>query len=98
MPARASKLRNAGQLVRGRALLGQMVKQRQRVRLAAAKLRREIENGVGFRFLAGQTADDFGCETGEILGEICALEKAFRLLIIGRRFAFANLIQMDGEF
>ena len=75
-----------------------MVKQRQRVGLAAAKLRGEIEDGVGFRFLAGQTADDFGRETGEILGEIGALEKSFRLLVISGRLAFAHLIQMDGEF
>jgi hypothetical protein len=87
-----------GPFVRRRSEPGQMVKQRQRVGLAAAELRREIEDGVRFRFLAGQSADDFGRETGEILGEIRPLEKAFRLLIIRRRFAFANLIQMHGEF
>ena len=48
--------------------------------------------------LAGQTADDLGCKAGEILGQIGALEKPFRLLIIGRRQAVAHLIQVDGEF
>ena len=53
------QVRHAGQLICGGAVPGQMVKQRQGVRLAAAKLRRQIENGVCFRLLAGQTADDF---------------------------------------
>ena len=75
-----------------------MVKQCQRVGFAAAKLGREIENGVGFRSLAGQAADDFGGKTGEILGEISAFEETLRLLIISGRETFAHLIQMDGKF
>ena len=75
-----------------------MVKQRQRVRLPAAELRGEIEDGVRFSFLAGQSADDLRSQTREIFGEISSLEESFRLLIVGWGRALANLIQMDGKF
>ena len=88
---------NARPFVGGGAATGEMVEQRKRVRLAAAKLRGKVENGVRLRALAGQATDDFGSEDSEVVGEVSSLEEPLRLLVIGGRTAFAHLVEMDGE-
>lgn len=82
----------------GGATAGEMVKQRQRVRLASTELRGEIENGIRLSALAGQAADDFGGERSEVFRQIRPLQKPFRFLVIGGRAAFADLVEVDGEF
>src|SRR6266581_4883399 len=75
-----------------------MVEQRQRMRFAAAELRREVENCVRLRPLAREASDDFGREGREVFREIRPFEEPLRLLVIGGSAPFAYLVEMHGEF
>ena len=92
------QLRHPSPLVRSGAVPCQMIKQRERVRLASAELRGEIKNSVRLGFLPAQPADDFGGKCREIFCKICPLEKPFGLLVIVGRPAFADLVKMHGKF
>ena len=80
-----------------RPVPGEVIEQRQRVRLAAAERRGHVEHRRGLGLFARQAAHDFGGEAGEVLREVGAIEEAIGLLIIGGRAAIAHLIEMHRE-
>ena len=90
-------LGHAGPAVGGGAVPREVVQQGEGVSLAAAELGGQVENRVGLGALAGETADDFGGQGGEVLGEIGAREEAVGLLVVRRGAAVADVVQVDGE-
>lgn len=81
------------------AVLGQMVERRQRVRLAAAELRRHVEYGGSFKLDARQPPQHLARQVGQAPRHVRAIEKASRLNIVNMcpRTSVPDVIQMDGE-
>ena len=66
--------------------------------LAAAELRREIENSRRFDLDSGESSDGANSQFGQICRQECAVKETGRLLIIGGSPMISNVIQMNCEF
>ena len=52
----------------------------------------------GCRFQPAKNADNTRREFSEIFGQECAVEKALRILVVGRRTVIPDMIKVNGEF
>ena len=97
-PGGGEDLGHAGPAVGGGAVPGEVEQEGEGVGLAAAELGGQVEDRAGLGPLAGEAADDFGGQGGEVLGEVGAGEEAVGLLVVGRGAVVADVVQVDGEF
>src|SRR5262249_737671 len=82
----------------GIPILGQVIKERQRVRLSTAELRGEVEDGRCLHLHAGKASNNLCRELAEILRQEGALEELGGVLVYGWRSTVPNVIEMDREF
>src|SRR5581483_999534 len=96
-PCVVEQVADSDEVRRGRPKPGQVVEERQRVRLPAPELRRQVENGVRPLALAGEPPDRLAREAPQALGDEGTRQEALRLAVLGRSLPGHYLVEGDGE-